>query len=112
VYNAARTVARGTGLLGQEEFRRFGQEADVVGGALGRIVRHPGASARIARNAVSKLDEDPLFRYYMGGRAAMGALMSLGPAAMAGDSRRAIERGHDVIDALKYGIQGGRPAER
>jgi hypothetical protein len=40
VYNAARTVARGTGLLGQEEFRRFGQEADVVGGALGRIVRH------------------------------------------------------------------------
>jgi hypothetical protein len=101
VYNAARTVARGTGLLGQEEFRRFGQEADVVGGALGRIVRHPGASARIARDAVSELDEDPLFRYYMGGRAAMGALMSLGPAAMAGDSRRAIERGHDVIDALR-----------
>jgi len=81
VYNAGRAVARGTGVLGQEEFRRFGQEADVVGGLLGGVAEHPDASARIARHAVSTLDEDPLFRYYMAGRAAMGALTGLGPRA-------------------------------
>ena len=112
VYNAGRAVARGTGVLGQEEFRRFGQEADVVDGLLGGVARHPDASARIARHAVSTLDEDPLFRYYMAGRAAMGALTGLGPAAMAGDALRAIERGHNVIDAFKYGIQGRPPTER
>lgn len=112
VYEAGRAVARGTGLLGQEEFRRFGQEADFVGGSLGKIAGHPEASARIARRAVSKLDEDPLFRYYMVGRAAMGALTGLGPAAMAGNVLRAIESGHDVIDAFKYGVQGRPPAER
>lgn len=112
VYNAGRAVARGTGLLGQEEFRRFGQEADVVGGLLGGVAKHPGASARIARHGVSTLDEDPLFRYYMSGRAAMGALTGLGPAAMAGDALRAIERGHNAIDAYKYGVQGRPPAER
>ena len=51
VYDAGRAVARGTGLLGQEEFRRFGQEADFVGGSLGKIAEHPEASARIARRA-------------------------------------------------------------
>lgn len=112
VYNAGRVVARGTGLLGQEEFRRFGQEADFVGGSLGKIAQHPEASARIARRAVSKLDEDPLFRYYLAGRAVMGGLTGLGPAAMAGDALRAIESGHDVIDAFKYGVQGSPPAER
>jgi hypothetical protein len=86
VYNAGRAVARGTGLLGQEEFRRFGQEADVVGGSLGQIAKHPEAAARIAGRAVSKLDEDPLFRYHMAGRAGMGVLTGLGPAAMAGDA--------------------------
>jgi hypothetical protein len=104
-------VARGTGLLGQEEFRRFGQEADFVGGLLGRIVNHPEASARLAGHAVSKLDENPLFRYYMLGRAAMGILTGLGPAAMAGDALRAIERGHKGIDILKYGVQGTPPTE-
>jgi hypothetical protein len=112
VYDAGRAVARGTGLLGQEEFRRFGQEADVVGGLLGGVARHPEASVRIARQAISSLDEDPLFRYYMAGRAAMGFLTGLGPAAMAGDALRAIERGHTAIDAYKYGVQGRLPAER
>jgi hypothetical protein len=112
VYSAGRAVARGTGLLGQEEFGRFGQEADFVGGSLGKIAEHPEASARMARRAVSKLDEDPLFRYYMAGRAAMVALTGLGPAAMAGDALRAIESGHDVIDAFKHGVQGKPRVER
>jgi hypothetical protein len=35
VYNAGRSLARGTGLLGADEFRRFGQEADAIGTGFG-----------------------------------------------------------------------------
>ena len=112
VYDAGRAVARGTGLMGQDEFRRFGQEADFIGSSLGRIAQHPGTSARAAGRALSELDKNPLFRPYMGGRAAMGILTGLGPAAMAGNALRAIENGHDLIDVLKYGIQGWPSSEQ
>jgi hypothetical protein len=105
-YNAIRAVGRGVGILGPEEFRRFGPEADSIGTALGQIAEHPGPAARVSRDALSVLDTNPLFRYYMFGRAAMGLLTGLGPAAMAGDALRAIEKGHNMIDTLKYGIQG------
>lgn len=111
-YDASRAVARGTGLMGQEEFRRFGQEADFIGRSLGQIARHPGTSARVAGRALSELDKNPLFWHYMAGRAAMGTLTGLGPAAMAGNTLRAIENGRDLIDALKVGVQGWPPAER
>ena len=104
-YNALRAVGRGIGILGPEEFRRFGQEADSIGTALGQVAEHP-APARVSRDALSVLDTDPLFRYYMFGRTAHGALTGLGPAAMAGDALRAVEKGHNMIDAYKRGIQG------
>jgi hypothetical protein len=50
-YNAIRALGRGTGLLGPEEFRRFGQEADFVGDSLGEVATHPGLTVRIAREA-------------------------------------------------------------
>lgn len=112
VSDAGRAVARGTGLMGQEEFRRFGQEADFIGRSLGRIAQDPGTSARIAGRALSELRKNPLFWHYMTGRAAMGISTGLGPAAMAGNTLRAIENGHDLIDVLKYSIQGWPPAER
>lgn len=34
VYDAGRAVARGTGLMGGDEFRRFGQEAEAIGARL------------------------------------------------------------------------------
>ena len=105
-YNALRAVGRGIGILGPEEFRRFGQEADFIGTALGQVAEHPGPAARVSRDALSALDTDPLFRYYMLGRTAMGALTGLGPAAMAGDALRAVEKGHNMINAYKRGIQG------
>jgi hypothetical protein len=105
-YNALRAAGRGIGILGPEEFRRFGQEADAVGTVLGQVVDHPGAAAHVSRDALSVLDSDPLFRYYMFGRAGMGLLTGLGPAAMAGDALRAVEKGHNMIDAYKFGIQG------
>lgn len=105
-YNALRAAGRGIGILGPEEFRRFGQEADAIGTALGQVVEHPGPAAQVSRDALSILDANPLFRYYMVGRAAMGLLTGLGPAAMAGDALRAVEKGHNMIDAYKSGIQG------
>lgn len=40
----------------------------------------------------------------------MGLFTGLGPAAAAGDALSAVEKGHNMIDALKYGIQGTPPS--
>jgi len=109
--DAGRAVARGVGLLGPDEFRRFGQEADFIGTslgrigpALGRIIDHPGLAARAAGRALA---EEPLLPFYLAGRMGMGALTGLGPAAMAGGLLRAVEDGHNLVDAIVYpGIQG------
>jgi len=107
-YNALRAVARGVGLLGPEEFRRFGQEADAIGNSLGQAVKHPDlayhASLEAARAALAS---NPLLYYYGLGRILMGGATRLGPAAFAGDALRAVENGHDLIDAIvKYGVSG------
>ena len=112
VYNAARAVSRGVGLQGSEEFRRFGQEADFAGGALTKAAQQPEQAYRAGRAVLSKLDDDPLFRYYMAGRALMGIATGLGPAAMAGDALRALETGHDWVDAFRNGVQGKLPTDR
>lgn len=112
VYNAARAVSRGVGFQGSEEFRRFGQEADFAGGALTKAAEHPEQAYRAGRGVMSKLDDDPLFRYYMAGRALMGVATGLGPAAMAGDALRALETGHDWVDAFRNGVQGKPPTDR
>jgi len=101
-------VARGVGLLGPEEFRRFGQEADAIGNSLGQAVKHPDlayhASLEAARAALAS---NPLLYYYGLGRILMGGATRLGPAAFAGDALRAVENGHDLIDAIvKYGVSG------
>ena len=120
-YDAVRAVARGVGLLGPEEFRRFGQEADFIGAslgqigpalgqigpALGQIVDHPRLAARAAGRA---LKEEPLLPFYLGGRLGMGVITGLGPTAMAGGLLRAVEDGHNLVDAIAYpGIQGRPP---
>ncbi len=106
VYNAGRSVARGTGLLGWDELQRSGQESNAIGEVLTRAAEHPGAALRTVGKGLSILDSDPLFRYYMAGRALMGIATGLGPAAMAGDALRAVEKGHNAFDAFMQGIQG------
>lgn len=106
-YNAIRAAGRGIGILGPEESRRFGEEADSIGTALGQIANHPGPAARAGRDAVSVLANNPLLPYYLFGRMFMGGLTRLGPAAMAGDALRAVENGHNLIDAIiQYGGAG------
>lgn len=111
VYNAARAVGRGVGLLGADEFRRFDQEAEFAGGALTKAAQHPGLAYRAAGSIVSTLDQDPLFRYYMAGRALMGLATGMGPAAMAGDALRALETGHNWADAFRQGVRGKLPTD-
>jgi hypothetical protein len=110
-YNAGRAVARGTGLLGADEFRRFGQEADAIGAGLGKLVERPDLAARAAQ-AWPMLRDNPRLWPYLGGRLAMGAFTRLGPAAMAGDALRAVEKGHNLADAFLYhGILGNPPRD-
>jgi hypothetical protein len=107
VYNAGRAVARGTGLIGGDEFRRFGQEADAIGSGLGKLVERPEVAVRAVQEAWPILRDNPRMWPYLGGRAAMGMLTHLGPAAMAGDALRAVEKGHNLADAFLYhGILG------
>lgn len=105
-YGAVRALGRGVGLLGPEEFRRFGQEADFVGNSLGQIVRYPEPAIREGAKTLSTLYSDPLFRSYSTGRALMGYLTRLGGAATAGDALRALENGHNLVDSLIYGGLG------
>ena len=106
-YNAGRTVARGTGLMGADEFRRFGQEADAIGAGLGKLVDRPELAVRAVQEAWPILRDNPRMWPYLGGRATMGILTRLGPAAVAGDALRAVEKGHNLADAFLYhGILG------
>ncbi len=106
-YSAARAVARGVGVLGPDEFRRFGQEADLIGAAAGQVASHPRLAACAARDAVSILADNPLLPYYLAGRGFMGYFSGLGLGAMAGDALRAVENGHDLIDAvIQHGAAG------
>jgi hypothetical protein len=116
VYNAGHAVARGTGVLDAEEFRRFGQEADAFGVGLHEAVRHPEVAYRVARRAVNEagaaIRDNPRLVPYLTGRAAMGFGTGLGPAAAMGDVLRAVENGHNWADGIVYGILGIPPKDR
>jgi hypothetical protein len=106
-YKAGRALARGTGLMGTDEFRRFGQEADAIGAGLGKLVDRPELAVRAVQEAWPILRDNPRMWPYLGGRAAMGIFTRLGPAAVAGDALRAVEKGHNLADAFLYhGILG------
>ena len=106
-YNAGRAVARGTGLMGADEFHRFGQESDAIGAGLGKFVDRPELAVRAVQEAWPILRDNPKLWPYLGGRAAMGIFTRLGPAAVAGDALRAVEKGHNLADAFLYhGILG------
>lgn len=47
-------------------------------------------------------------KWFLTGRAGIGAATGLGPAAFIGDTTRAVENGHGVVDALVGGGVGGR----
>jgi hypothetical protein len=113
LYNAGRAEARGVGLLGGNEFRRFGQEADAIGTGLIEAVKRPELVGRAASEAWGAMRENPLLFPYFAGRLAMGFGTRLGPVAAMGDALRAVENGHNWLDGIFYnGILGVPPQGR
>jgi hypothetical protein len=58
--------------------------------------------------------KEPLLPFYVMGRAGMGGLLAsrgvpIAAFAVLGDALHALEKGHDVIDALGYGVGGTQP---
>ena len=114
VYYAGRAAARGLGLLGPEEAERFRRELELIRSSANAIVERPGDAARAAYYGADQRFEDPLLKYHLLGRGAVGYLarvgpVPLGPVALIGDTLRAFENGRqNLVDAVLDGIQGER----
>ena len=114
VYNAGRAAARGLGLLGPEQAERFRRELELIRSSANAIVDRPGDAARAAYYGADERFGDPLLKWHLLGRGAMGYLARVGPVplapvALVGDTLRAFENGRqNLIDALLDGIQGER----
>lgn len=104
VGDAIYQAARGTGVLGPQEFQNFDVESQFVGDVVTTMVQHPQATYTVATDILSVLDQDPLFRYYVAGRLAFGFATGLGPAASLGNTLQAVQNGHNVVDSI---IQNG-----
>jgi hypothetical protein len=116
--DAVRALARGTGLMGSTEFKRFSQEADAIGSgfkkaapaareAASAATRHPGDALKLLKQAALELDKrNSLLKYYLAGRLAMGFGTGLGYSASVGRALREVEDRHDAIDALIRGVMG------
>lgn len=114
VYYAGRAAARGLGLLGPEEAERFRRELEVIRSSAKVVAEHPGDAARAVYYGTDQRLGDPLLKYHMLGRGAMGYLARVGPVplgavALVGDTLRAFENGRqNLVDAVLDGIQGDR----
>lgn len=114
--NLGRAAGRATGYYGEEEARRFRQEMNAARESLERIIENPAQSARLAyRGASEAFRRDPMLKFHLAGRLGLGALLTyyripfgipLAPLAMAGDTLHALEKGHDFIDGIGYGVGG------
>jgi hypothetical protein len=117
-FHLAREAGRGMGLFGPEEAQRFRQEMNAAGQGLRFAARNPGTAARIVGEGISTAwKTQPLFPFYLLGRASMGGLLAsrgvpIAPFAVAGDALHALEKGHDAIDSLGVGITGTHPTGR
>jgi hypothetical protein len=112
--NSLRFLARGLGLMGQEELARFNQE----GAEVDKFVKRYNEDAEFRRDVnkalaqrMGELNTEEM-KWRLNGRAAIGIVTGLGPAALIGDTTRAIENGHNLVDALMKGGLPGLPEKR
>ncbi len=115
--NSLRFVARGTGLMGAEEQARWSQEGAAVDQFFDRRASDPEFRQQTNRLAVDQAKQfyqnnmDGEMKWFMTGRLGVGAATGLGPAASIGDMTRAVENGHNTIDAAIRGGLFGRPEQ-
>ncbi|WP_162914429.1 hypothetical protein [Taklimakanibacter lacteus] len=119
VGNALRFMARGIGLFGAEERLKWEQE----GKAVDYIAKQMAEDPKFREEVMSKLrvgydafeTENQELYYFLGGRAVMGTITRLGPAAIIGSTTRAVEDARDLVInhpkeaavyLLKHGVIG------
>jgi hypothetical protein len=113
--NFFRAAGRGLGLYGPEEAQRFRTEMSAARTGLEYIAKDPVETARLASHGISEaFQAQPLLTPYLIGRFGMGVGLALNrlpfaPLAIAGDAMNALEKGHNFIDALGYGV--GSPSQ-
>lgn len=101
--------------MGAEEQARWSQEGAGVDQFVERYRTDPEFKRQVDQMAVDKAKElyrnnqDGEMKWFVTGRLGVGAATGLGPAASIGDATRAVENGHNTVDALIRGGVLGRP---
>lgn len=108
--NSIRFVARGAGLMGSDMQMRWAQEGEAVDKFVEQYRTDPDFKRQVDALAVDKFKQynHEEMKWFLTGRGGVGAATALGPAAFIGDTTRAVENGHGVVDALVGGGVGGR----
>ncbi|NVE01676.1 hemagglutinin repeat-containing protein [Massilia sp. BJB1822] len=111
--NAIRFIARGTGLMGTEEYGRWEQEGNAVQDFANKYRNDKDFAKEVDRamgQALGKMyadNQDGWLKSFLLGRVTTGIFTGFGPAAFIGDTTRKAEEGHNVADSLlKGGILG------
>lgn len=112
--NGLRFIARGTGLMGPEERARFNQEGAEVDKFIKRYNEDSAFRSEVNKALSQKaaaLNTEEM-KWRLNGRAATGTVTGMGPAALIGDTTRAVENGHNIVDALMKGGLPGLPEKK
>lgn len=112
--NSLRFLARGLGLMGPEELARFNQEGVEVDKFVKRYNEDAEFRREVNKALAQKMGElnTEEMKWRLNGRAATGIVTGLGPAALIGDTTRAVENGHNLVDALMRGGLPGQPEKK
>lgn len=103
--------------MGVEEQARWSQEGAAVDQFAERYRADPEFKRQLDQMVVDKAKAlqheinygDGEMRWFVTGRGLTGAATAFGPAALTGDTTRAVENGHNAVDAMIRGGVLGRP---
>lgn len=112
--NGIRFVARGTGLLGADEKKRWDAESENVDKFFDKYRTDQKFAAEVNKNAgtaAGKLyqeSQNGAAKAFMAARVATGIITGLGPSAALGDIARSVENGRTIVESV---IGGGFAGE-
>ena len=100
--------------MGADELTRFDQE----GAEVDKFVKRYNEDTEFRREVnkvfvmrARELNTEEM-KWRLNGRAATGIMTGLGPAALIGDTTRAVENDHNIVDALMKGGLPGKPERK